>query len=201
MRYSVARMIPAMIFATILLAAATQAQTAPPPDPSDTYLPVCISGKWGYIDANGEMMIRCRFDMARRFFDGRAAVRQGTSWSYINTDGSFAFEGGFHQARDFRQGFAAVKDAGVEDGKSWYFIDRSGAAIADEQRWSEVSDFSDGFAALVTGLGVGYLNGKGEVELSFGLSGRLPSDFYQGLSAYSFPMIGSSVRSTTGLKG
>ena len=185
-----------MIFATILLAAAAQDPGMTESPQSNSYLPVCVSGKWGYINSFGEMMIACRFDMARRFHNGRAAVRHGSRWYYIQDDGTLAFPTPFREARDFQEGFAAVMGA-EQDGRKWHFINTNGEAIAGDQRWSEVGDFSNGLAALVMGRGVGYLNREGEVELTFGMSGRLPSDFHYRVSAYSYPLIGGTLRSTT----
>lgn len=184
-----------MLIAAILLMA-TQTPVAPPSDATDHLLPVCISGQWGYIDGGGEVVIPFQFDQARRFHDGRAAVQVDNLWHYIDASGKPAFSGKFRQARNFSEGFAAVVASTAADG-GWHFISTDGSALAGERRWSKVGDFSDGFAALIAGLGVGYLNRHGVIELQFALASRLPSDFYDGLGAYSFPLIGSQVRSIT----
>lgn len=42
------------------------------------------TGKWGYIDKQGKMVINPLFDSTESFAEGLAAVRNGDKWGYIS---------------------------------------------------------------------------------------------------------------------
>ncbi len=76
---------------------------------------VPLKGKWGYIDANGKMVIPPHFDLAYPFSDGMARVNMGFScerggglWGYIDPDGKWAVMPRFPAAGDFSEGLAPV---------------------------------------------------------------------------------------------
>ena len=43
--------------------------------------------KWGYVDADGNLVIKHNYNEALAFVDGRAKVRKGDKWGYINASG------------------------------------------------------------------------------------------------------------------
>lgn len=45
--------------------------------------------RWGYINANQQWVIQPRFDEAREFKDGKAAVRMNKRWGFINKQGDW----------------------------------------------------------------------------------------------------------------
>lgn len=45
--------------------------------------------RWGYINENQEWIIPPRFDKAREFKDGKAAVRMRKRWGFINKNGNW----------------------------------------------------------------------------------------------------------------
>lgn len=66
--------------------------------------------KCGYIDKEGNIIIDCQFEAARKFTsDGLAAVKLDGKWGYIKTDGSWLLEPQFDDAHSFSNGYAAVK--------------------------------------------------------------------------------------------
>ena len=77
----------------------------------------------GYIDKSGKEIITFKYDEAKEFYNGFAAVKSGDKWGYIDKTGKqvvpFIYEG----ADYFSKNLAAVK----KDGK-WGFI--NGYAIA-----------------------------------------------------------------------
>lgn len=90
-------------------------------DPKDKGL-----AKWGYIDANGQIMLYPSFDHARPFCSDRARVFLGKvdsmgypdegHFGYIDREGKIVIPVSFDQAGDFSKfGFAVVK----KDGKCW----------------------------------------------------------------------------------
>lgn len=58
----------------------------------DGLIAVCVNGKWGYVDFEGEMKIEPQFLLARSFSKGLAAVFNGESWGFINKDGQLAID-------------------------------------------------------------------------------------------------------------
>lgn len=45
--------------------------------------------RWGYINENHQWVIPPRFDEAREFKDGKAAVRMNRRWGFINKQGEW----------------------------------------------------------------------------------------------------------------
>src|SRR5947209_7808673 len=85
--------------------------------------PVDRAGKWGYIDASGQLVIQPRFEGASYFSEGLAAVKVHGKYGYINRAGKFIIAPKFDQAFAFREGLAWIE--GAQKG----FIDRSGKIV------------------------------------------------------------------------
>lgn len=47
------------------------------------------NGRWGYVDARQHWIIQPRFEDAKEFQSGRAAVRQNGKWGFINKRGEW----------------------------------------------------------------------------------------------------------------
>jgi hypothetical protein len=47
------------------------------------------NGKWGYINEKQYWVIPSRFDEAKEFKDGKAAVKQNGKWGFINKQGKW----------------------------------------------------------------------------------------------------------------
>jgi hypothetical protein len=54
---------------------------------SESLARVRVSGRWGYIDANGKLVIQPQFDDAIGFPDGLAGVKSHGEWGYIDKTG------------------------------------------------------------------------------------------------------------------
>lgn len=79
---------------------------------SDGYIAVADeTGRWGYIDLNGNQVIDFQYRDAQSFSCGLAAVRTVNEWEYINSDNDKVFEASFLEAGSFFNGRAFVKDA------------------------------------------------------------------------------------------
>ncbi len=83
----------------------------------DGYAAVKMNGKWGFVDANGTLVIPNQWDDAMSFGMHLAAVKLGDKWGYINTLGNVVIEPEFMQAKSFSGGCAPVQ---LETG--WTFI-------------------------------------------------------------------------------
>lgn len=72
---------------------------------------VKLSGKWGFVDYNGEMFIEPTYDDAKSFSCGFAAVKKGEKWGYIDTDEKTVIDFSFKEANAFsKYGIAPVKN-------------------------------------------------------------------------------------------
>jgi hypothetical protein len=96
-----------------------------------------LGGKYGFLDTSSKkVLIEARFDDARRFAEGLAAVRVGGpdegKWGYIDPAGRFVIEPQFGGTCCFSEGLAAVTLGNWMDGKLGY-IDRTGKMIIEAQ--------------------------------------------------------------------
>ena len=72
--------------------------------------------KWGYIDANGKVVIPAKYDQCRSFSGGYALVKEGNSIYFIDKKGNKAFEpkwgdAYFSRISDVRNGYFVVDDS------------------------------------------------------------------------------------------
>ncbi len=92
----------------------------------DGYAAVQVSGKWGFVNTDGELVIDPEYDDARSFANGLAAVQQGEYWGYVSESGDIAIEPRFLGALDFSESGTAFIKRGDGDrvGKepAWYFL-------------------------------------------------------------------------------
>ena len=105
-----------------------------------------ISGRWGYIDAEGNVVVPFNFERALEFVGDRAPVRVGGKWGYIDLAGNVAIEPLYAMALPFAEGFACV-GIRVGDALRMQYLDLNGrSAFAQSFRWA--SQFSEGLAAV-----------------------------------------------------
>lgn len=80
------------------------------PESSDGLIAVAdSSGKWGYIDRGGKLVIDYRYDDARSFSDALGAVKLGGTWHYISEKGDTVIDVGLLDAQPFHNGVAQAK--------------------------------------------------------------------------------------------
>ena len=92
--------------------------------------PVRVDGDaWGYARTDGSVAIQPRWDEARPFAGGRAAVRTGTRWGFIDTSGSEIVGVQFDEVRDYENGAAAVIRFVGDDGELVGYVDEQGAYL------------------------------------------------------------------------
>ena len=85
-------------------------------DDNSGRFPVCVDGKWGYIDTTGAIVIKPQFDEAKRFSEELAIVRDGGKYGYIDKRGKYIIKPQFEAAGRFSEGVASVKR--LSDGKA-----------------------------------------------------------------------------------
>jgi hypothetical protein len=109
-------------------------------------------GRWGFIDANGKVVIEPRFRRAYDFEDGLAWVQTDKGVVYINAEGKAVFAPPDHaRMRQFSEGLAAFE---LKD--KWGFLNRQGKVIV-QPKYDDVSRFSEGLAAVNVGaISIGF---------------------------------------------
>jgi hypothetical protein len=100
--------------------------------------PAC---KYTFVDRRGTVL-EARFDGAKDFSEGLAAVMRGEKWGYVDKSGRFVVEPRFDAAQPFSEGLAQVTQ-----GKRRGFIDRRGQFVIPP-RFDYADDFSEGLAAV-----------------------------------------------------
>lgn len=96
--------------------------------------------RYGYIDENGNWVIKAKFDYAHDFQDGIAMVELDEKFGFIKTDGSYLIEQMYDEARDFKNGIAKVEldeKLGILKTDGTYLI---------EPKFDQIGNFEEGFA-------------------------------------------------------
>jgi hypothetical protein len=105
------------------------------------------NGRWGFIDDTGTVVIEPKFNVARPFSEGLAAVITELGLGYIDKTGRIVIPPQFGTAGGpftsaFSEGLAAVP---LRDKNKWGYIDKSGR-FAIAPTFSYASPFSEGRA-------------------------------------------------------
>ncbi len=104
------------------------------------------SGKRGYINRKGVLVIPPRFDTQLanngNFVDGLAEVKVGDKHGYIDQTGELVIPAKFDYAGEFSEGLAVVGEGGQA-----YYIDRTGNPVI-RPAYDHLQRFSEGLAAV-----------------------------------------------------
>ena len=98
------------------------------------------SGKWGYQDQQGNIIIAYQYENCYEFSEGLAPVQLNGKWGYINKTGKEMIPFIYDQAEIFKEGLASVciKDA-------YGFIDTTGK-IMIPLKFIDAENFNHGIA-------------------------------------------------------
>lgn len=110
---------------------------------------------YGYEDISGRMAIDYKFDYARSFSEGLAAVELDGKWGYIDKTGEFVISPSFKRAGDFSVGLAAVELNG-----KWGYIDKKGGFVIPPS-FEGAKEFSEGLASVELNGKWGYIDKTG----------------------------------------
>jgi len=138
---------------------------------SDNLLLFCDEVKYGYINADGDVVIEPQFDMALKFSEGLAGVKINNKWGYINSDGKIKIEpkfddypGCFHEGlvRFMNYDNKVIIDENnvIYTGLKFGYADRDGKIIIQPQ-YSWADDFSEGLAPVGINDKYGYIDKTG----------------------------------------
>lgn len=104
--------------------------------------PVYVNKKYGFIDAQGQLIIQPRFDWVKSFSEGLAAVEENSQTKYIDVSGKAVFTVASGRVRSFSEGLAAVMF-----GRNYGYIDRKGNVVIKPQ-FETAFDFHEGLARV-----------------------------------------------------
>jgi len=120
-------------------------------------------GLWRYIDENGKVLIKGRFEEATPFSEDLAPVKIDGKWGYIDRAGKTAIEADYEAALPFSEGLAPVKV-----GPKWGFIDNEGGIMIDP-RFDRALPFAAGGAPVELEGTWGAIDRTGEIIIEPGL--------------------------------
>lgn len=67
--------------------------------------------KWGFVNREGQVYLKAKYEDAKSFMNGYAAVKQNGLWGYIDKDGTMVIEAQFQDALNVMEnGYAYVKN-------------------------------------------------------------------------------------------
>lgn len=115
--------------------------------------------KWGFIDKEGKEVIPLKYDNARDFKEGLAAVNIGFifgKWGFINKEGKEVIPVKYDFVLDFSEGLAAA-----ELNNKWGFINIEGKNIIPF-KYDEVEKFQKGNAVVKLNGKTGFVNKNGK---------------------------------------
>lgn len=95
----------------------TDTYSAARPFSDEGYAAVCKDGKWGFIDANGNVKIDYEYEDALSFEGHLAAVKKDGLWGYVSLRGEIVIDTVFLEAKSFSGGIAPVLTS-----LGWQFI-------------------------------------------------------------------------------
>jgi hypothetical protein len=132
----------------------------------------------GFIDRAGKVIFR--FQSARDFSEGLAAVEKDGKWGFIDPQGQFQVPPTFESAGSFNGGLAVAKFGG-----KFGYVDRAGRWVIQPQ-FDKADDFSDEMALTDAGYidkagnrvaaandGTAFVQGLAHIALGGGESGYI----------------------------
>jgi hypothetical protein len=173
------RLIMALVCAVICLSGCRSAQvTVQPQKEAARLYPIMVSGKCGYIDAQGRIAIEPQFGPDCQFSEGRARYVIGGRYGFMDETGRCVITPRFDRVEGFSGGLARV----ALDLRTLY-VDKAGRTVIDLGRVCYAGDFSEGLAPLKPTIGgpYGYIDrtGKRVIPPRFDAAGN----FHEGLAA------------------
>jgi hypothetical protein len=125
--------------------------------------PCSSSGRWGYIDTDGQFMIKPQFNDAQDFSQGLAAVQIGEKWGFVNPKGEIVIEPHYMSAGRFSEGLAWVRLCGYHGGRytcPYGYINRQGKMVIEPFTFHGDS-FSEGLVVVEIDGKYGYMDKAG----------------------------------------
>jgi hypothetical protein len=128
--------------------------------------PVKEYGKWGYINSQGNKIIKCQFNKAQRFQEGIAAVLVDNLWGCIDTNGIIIIQPQFKYIAGFSDGLSLVilNDDSLNQKA---FIDKTGKVVFKTD-FEGQGNFYNGRAAIRVNDEISYIDKRGNIVINTG---------------------------------
>jgi hypothetical protein len=124
----------------------------------------CADGKFGFKNAEGDIVIDCQYDIIGSFSEeGLAPIKLNGKWGYIDKMGNIVIPIAYLAAQRFWEGLATVQRKNGDFG----YIDTTGKTIIPF-RYSITSGFAMGIAPVLNRRGrFGFIDKTGNVVVPF----------------------------------
>ena len=111
------------------------------------------TGKYGFLDLNGNKIITCEFDSFNGFVDGITKVSKTvdgkTKNGYIDNKGNVIVPVVYENAQNFRDGWGVIKKD-----SNYFFVDKNGNLKEPARKYNELTEFRSGYSmGTVKGTG------------------------------------------------
>lgn len=116
-------------------------------------------GKYGFAAIDGTLVAECRYDRARDFAEGAAAVSLEGRWGFVGIDGAWLREPEYDDCGDFSEGIAPVCIGG-----RWGFADGE-FRLLSRPRFDDAWSFLDGRGLVRKGDRYGYVGPDGRMAI------------------------------------
>jgi hypothetical protein len=127
------------------------------------YAPVRKSDHWGFVDVQGNYIVRPIYEKVDRFMNGLAPVTRVGKCGYINILGEEVVPLIYNDSKLYADKMALVKS----DDKMCYLDVETGKLIGKDQPYTIRYYFSEGLARVSMGDKFGFINKNGEVVIEF----------------------------------
>lgn len=147
------------------------------------FFPVQVSGKIGFIDNKGKLVIDAKFEAIDGIptfsQEGLAAVKSNSKCGYIDTDGKTVISFQYDSCKQFSEGLAlvgeAIETSKQENGRNILYkesrcnyIDKSGSKLVDLKKNGFGCDsgrFSDGLSKFEMNGKIGFMDKSGTMVI------------------------------------
>ncbi|MDD4891303.1 MAG: WG repeat-containing protein [Phycisphaerae bacterium] len=125
--------------------------------------PVQVAGRFGYINGDGEIVIKPQFSKARPFVGRWAAACEGGRWGVIDQTGEWVIPPRFGAPKEFYDGRAPIRGLGVGGTQSDYLT--PSGELPSRIRFSDCRRYSGGFGPAQVNGRWGFVDSRGEFAI------------------------------------
>ncbi len=149
--------ITSVLTTTMLLLLPSQANS------QDQLFRILQNGKWGYINQQGEVLVKPQYELATIPRNGIGIIKRqnpdGAKEAYIDLQGNILTDFRYDEVFSFYNNFGTVRL-----GNAWGFVNQQGNQLTSEL-FERVGNFNNGFATVYRNGKWGLINDKGEITI------------------------------------
>jgi len=145
----------------------------------DGLIPVRKSGKYGYINKEGNEVISCVYDYAGSFSEDLAVIKKNNKYGVIDKEGNEVIPCAYDTLSNFSEGFAQF--TALDRADNWMgYVGRNGNEIIVISDFLFSRNFSEGLALVCKDGKYGYIDKNGTEVIPLIYDGA--KDFVEGLA-------------------